>query len=82
MSSNRLSPAWDRFPTPLSVVRPVSPWNNVIYWGDLPKAYHCLEQAIRPIRGHILAQSTDYETKATIDCPGNWTSEMHEHSIS
>ena len=25
ISSNRLSPAWDRFPTPLSVVRPVSP---------------------------------------------------------
>ena len=24
ISSNRLSPAWDRFPTPLSVVRPVS----------------------------------------------------------
>ena len=24
MSSNRLNPAWDRFPTPLSVVRPVS----------------------------------------------------------
>ena len=25
ISSNRLDPAWDRFPTPLSVVRPVSP---------------------------------------------------------
>ena len=25
ISSNRLNPAWDRFPTPLSVVRPVSP---------------------------------------------------------
>ena len=25
MSSNRLNPAWDRFPTPLSVVRPVNP---------------------------------------------------------
>ena len=25
VSSNRLNPAWDRFPTPLSVVRPVSP---------------------------------------------------------
>ena len=35
ISSNRLNPAWDRFPTPLSVVRPVSPKNNVIYWGDL-----------------------------------------------
>ena len=59
ISSNRLSPAWDRFPMPSSVVRPVSPWNNVIYWGDLPKAYHCLKQAVRPIRGHVLAQSAD-----------------------
>ena len=25
ISSNGLNPAWDRFPTPLSVVRPVSP---------------------------------------------------------
>ena len=25
ISSNRLNPAWDRFPTPLYVVRPVSP---------------------------------------------------------
>ena len=25
ISSNRLNPAWDRFPTPLSVVHPVSP---------------------------------------------------------
>ena len=25
ISSNRLNPAWDRFPTPLSAVRPVSP---------------------------------------------------------
>ena len=32
MSSNRLIHAWDSFPTPLSVVRPVS-----IYSGDLPK---------------------------------------------
>ena len=31
ISSNRLNPAWDRFPTPLSVVRPVSPKNNLIY---------------------------------------------------
>ena len=30
ISSNRLNLAWDRFPMPLSVVRPVSPQNNVI----------------------------------------------------
>ena len=80
--SNRLNPAWDRFPTPLSVVRPVSPYNNVIYWGDLPKDCHCLKQAVRPIRGHVLAQSMDYEIKATRDCPGNLTSEMHKASPS
>ena len=37
ISSNRLNPAWDRFPTPLSLVGPVNPSINVIYWGDLPK---------------------------------------------
>ena len=30
ISCNRLNPAWDRFPTPLSVVRHVSPLDNVI----------------------------------------------------
>ena len=54
----------------------------MICWGDLPKAYQCLKQAARPIRGHILAQSTDFEIKATIDCPGNLTSEMHIESLS
>ena len=65
----------------------------MIYWGDLPKACHCLKQAVRPIRGHVLAQSTDYavrpirghvlaqstdyEIQATTDCPGTLTSEMH-----
>ena len=82
ISSNRLNPAWDRFPTPLSVVRPVSPYIDLIYWGDLPKACHCLKQAVQPIRGHVLAQSTDYEIKTTIDCPGNLTSEMHIASPS
>ena len=33
ISSNRLNPAWDRFSTPLSVVRPVSPQINVILLG-------------------------------------------------
>ena len=84
ISSNRLDPAWDRFPTQLPVVRPVSPSNNVICWGDLPKAFHYLKhvQAVRPIRGHVLAQSTDYEIKATIDCPRNLTSEMHIAHLS
>ena len=54
----------------------------MIYWGDLSNACHCLKQAVQPIRGHVLAQSTDYEIKATIDCPGNLTSEMHIASSS
>ena len=49
ISSNRLNPAWDHFPTPLSMVRPVSPYNNVIYWGDRPNTCHYLKQAVRPI---------------------------------
>ena len=53
--SNRLNPAWDCFPTPLSVVRPVSVLFNLIYWGDLPKGClnHCLKQVVRPIHGHV-----------------------------
>ena len=35
-SSNILNLAWDRFPTSLSVVRPVSLYFNAICWGDLP----------------------------------------------
>ena len=54
----------------------------MICWGDLPKACHCSKQAVWPIRGHVLAQFTDYEIKATIDCPGNLTSEMHIESLS
>ena len=73
---------WSLINSSLSVVRPVSPYNNVIYWGDLPKTCHCLKQAVQPIRGYVLAQSTDYEIKATIDCPGNLTSEMHIASPS
>ena len=49
ISSNRLNPAWDRFPTPLSVVSPVSPQDNLNCWGDLPKACHYLKQTVRPI---------------------------------
>ena len=54
----------------------------MIYWGDLPKACHCLKQAVRPIRGHVLVQSMDYEIKSHYSCPGNLTSEMHKASPS
>ena len=40
------------------------------------QAYHCSKQAVRPIRGHVLAQSIDSEIKATTDCLGSLTSQM------
>ena len=48
----------------------------MIYWGDLPKACHCLKQAVRPIHGHSLAQSSDS------DCLGSLTSKMPKASPS
>ena len=77
ISSNRLNHS---SPTPLSVVRPVSPYINVIYWGDLPKACHCLKQAVRPIHGHIWHNLRTQKTKATTDCLGSLTSEMPKAS--
>ena len=38
--------------------------------------YRCLKHAVWPVRGHVLAQSTDPEIKATTDCLGSLTSEM------
>ena len=81
ISSNRLNPAWDRFPTPLSVVRPVRVQFNAIYWGDLPNACHCLKQVVRPIRGHDW-YSSDLELLANTDCPGRLISEMPQASPS
>ena len=53
--SNRLNPAWDCFPTTLSVVRPVSLLFNAICWGDLLKGClnHCLKQVVRPTHRHV-----------------------------
>ena len=53
--SNRLNPAWDCLPTPLSVVRPVSLLFNAICWGDLLKGClnHCLKQVVRPTHRHV-----------------------------
>ena len=36
ISSNRLNPAWDRFPMTLSVVCPVSLQTHPTYWGNFP----------------------------------------------
>ena len=82
ISSNRLNPAWDRFPTSLSVIRPVSLQFNTIYWGDLPNAYHYLKQVVRPVRdtfGTVLAL---YRIKANTDCPGSLILEVPQASLS
>ena len=39
-------------------------------------ACHCLKQAVRPIRGHVLAQSTDYEIKSHYRLP--WQSDSRD----
>ena len=51
--SNRLSLVWDRFPTPLSVVR-----HEVLSLARFTgvtsqNVCHCLKQAVRPIRRHV-----------------------------
>ena len=47
-----------------------------MHWGDLPKACHCLKQAIQPIRRHVLAQSMDYEIKSHYILP--WQSDCRD----
>ena len=64
--TNRLIPAWDHFPMPLSVVSPVSLQINMICWGDLPKCLSllktgCICTAYMRTR---LAQSLDLELKS------------------
>ena len=59
ISSNRINPVWDRFPTPLSVVRPVSLQFNPTYWGDLPKRLSLSETGSPAYTQTHLAQSSD-----------------------
>ena len=65
ISSNRLNPAWDRLPMPLSVVRPVSLWINAIDWGDLLKCLSLSETGSPADMRTILTQSSDLELKPT-----------------
>ena len=53
ISSNRLNPAWNRFPTPLSAVRPKV--HSLARFTEVTSqnACHCLKQVVRPIRGHV-----------------------------
>ena len=69
ISSNKLNPAWDSFPTPLSVVRPASLQINVIYWGDLPKCLSLSKTGSPAYTRTRLAQSSDLELKPTHTAP-------------
>ena len=64
---NRVNPAWDRFPTPFSVIRSLSLWITMAYRGNFSK------HPIAPGTGSpaytrtYLAQSSDFELQAKSD---------------
>ena len=82
ISSNRLNTAWDRFPTPLSVVHPVRLQFNPLYWGDLPKRLSLSETGSPAYTLTRLAQSSDPELLANTDCPSRLIPEMPQASPS
>ena len=59
---NRVNPAWDRFPTLLSVIHPVSLQTNMTYFSKHPVALETGSLAYMRTR---LAQSSDLELKPT-----------------
>ena len=61
---NRVNPAWDRFPTPLSVIRPVSLQTNMTYRGKGPEHPIAPETGSPAYTRTRLAQSSDLELKA------------------
>ena len=70
---NRVNPAWDRFPTLLSVIHPVSLWTNMTYRGSFSKHPIAPETGSPAYTRTRLAQSSDLElipTQATLlVCP-------------
>ena len=54
---NRVNPAWDRFPAPLSVVRLVSLQINMTYRGNFPKHPVAPETGVQPIHRHVWQSS-------------------------
>ena len=50
---NRVNPAWDRFPAPLSVIHPVSLQTNMTYRGNFSKHPVAPKQVVWPIPGHF-----------------------------
>ena len=62
---NRVNPAWDRFPTPLSVIHPVSLWTNMTYRGNFSKHPVAPETGSLAYTRTRLTQSSDLELKPT-----------------
>ena len=48
---NRVNPAWDRFPTPFSVIHPVSLQTNITFRGNFSEHKIASETGSRRIRG-------------------------------
>ena len=85
---NRVNPAWDRFPTPLSVIRPVSLQITMTYRGNFSK-HPIAPKTGSPVHTRTcLAQSLDFKLQANTDysaslafsrCPmrltNNWVTE-------
>ena len=62
---NRVNPPWDRFPTPLSVIHPVSLYTNMTYRGNFSKHPVAPETGSLAYTQTRLAQSSDLELKPT-----------------
>ena len=85
---NRVNPAWDPFPTPLSVIRPVSLWITMACRGDFSKHPIAPETGSPAYTRTCLTQSSDFKLQANTDysaslpfsrCPmcltSNWVTE-------
>ena len=88
ISFNRVNPAWDRFPTPLSVIRPVSLQITMTYKSNFSEHPIAPETGSPAYTQTCLAQSSDIELQANTDysaslpfsrCPihltSNWVTE-------
>ena len=62
---NRVNPTWDRFPTPLSVISPVSLQTDMTYRGNFSKHPVAPETLTPAYTWERLAQSSDLELKPT-----------------
>ena len=62
---NRVNPAWDRIPTPLSVIHPVSLWTDMTYRSNFSKHPIAPETGSPAYTRTRLAQSSDLELKPT-----------------